>query len=207
VVISTYSAFACQALPPILAHFRDSRPQVEVRLREGRQPDIVDDVRSGVADFGVGFVNALPETLQSTTLRREPLCVMVPASHSLARARPARLALAALRRHTLVALPGDSYSRRLVDGAAARRGFALRYSTIVTRFESVVQYVMSGAGLGIVPAGALPPASQGFHAAPLVSPALTVTLGVITRRASYMTPAAARLVSLITERVGPLERR
>src|SRR5438128_1801421 len=40
VVVSTYSAFACQVLPAILATYRDTRPQVDISLREGRQPDI-----------------------------------------------------------------------------------------------------------------------------------------------------------------------
>jgi DNA-binding transcriptional LysR family regulator len=207
IIVSTYSAFACQALPPILAAYRETRPQIEVRLREGRQPDIIDDVRSGVADFGVGFVNALPDTLESTTLRREPLCVMIPAGHPLAKNRGRGVPLSALRKATLIALPGDSYTRRLVDGAAAAAGFALHYSTVVTRFESVVHYVRTGAGLGIVPEGALPPnASHDFHAVPLVAPSLSVTLGVITRRAHYMTPAASGLIGLIVDAIGPLKR-
>ena len=59
VIVTTYSAFAYQVLPPILQAYRETRPQIDVRLREGRQPDILEDVRSGVADFGVGFVDGL----------------------------------------------------------------------------------------------------------------------------------------------------
>jgi DNA-binding transcriptional LysR family regulator len=200
IIVSTYSAFACQPLPPILATYRETRPQIDVRLREGRQPDIIEDVRSGVADFGVGFVDTLPDTLDRTMLRREPLYVMIPAGHPMAAKRPRGVALAALRKATLIALPGDSYTRRLVDGAAATAGFALRYSTIVTRFESVVHYVRAGAGLGIVPEGALPPKpADDVYVAPLLAPSLSVTLGIITRRAHYLTPAASGLIALIAE--------
>jgi DNA-binding transcriptional LysR family regulator len=202
VIIATYSAFACQALPPILASYRETRPHIDIRLREGRQPDIVEDVRSGVADFGVGFVNTLPDTLQSSILRREPLYVMIPAGHPIAARRPARVSLAALRKETFVSLPGDSYTQKLVDAAAATAGFTLHHATVVTRFESVAHYVRAGAGLGIVPAGALPAnVARDFHAAALVEPSLSVLLGIITRKASYMTPVAAGLISLIASQL------
>ncbi len=200
VIVSTYSAFACQSLPAILKRYRSTRPLIDVRLREGRQPDIIDDVRSGVADFGVGFVNTLPESLTSVTLRREPLYVMMPPDHPLSQRRVARVPLERLRDEPLVGLPGDSFTRQLVDRAAAAGGFALRAALVVTRFESVLQYVTAGGGLGIVPAGALPARPwKTFHAAPLSAPALSVTLGIIRLQGRYMTPAAMSLMRLIDE--------
>jgi DNA-binding transcriptional LysR family regulator len=200
VIVSTYSAFAYQPFPTILTAYRETRPQIEVRIREGRQPDINEDVRSGVADFGIGFVDTLPETLQSTTLRREPLCVMCPPGHPLARQRLTKVRLADLRDQELVSLPPDSHTRRLVDGAAAAAGFALRHRLTVMRFESVVRYVRSGAGLGIVPAGAVPARPwRDFHAAALTAPSLVVTLGLITLRGRYITPPAASLIAAIRD--------
>jgi DNA-binding transcriptional LysR family regulator len=207
VIVSTYSAFACQVLAPILARYRLTRPHIDVRLREGRQPDIVDDVRAGVAHFGVGFVDALPDTLDRTVLREEPLCVIVPAGHLLARRRPARVSLVSLRNQPLVSLPSDSFTRRLVDGAAATAGLTLRHATVVTRFESVVHYVRAGAGIGIVPGGAVPADRADVHVAALGQPALSVTLGIITRRAHYLTPAAGSLIGLIADELQTPSRR
>lgn len=203
VIVSTYSAFAYQVLPPILQAYRDARPQIDVRLREGRQPDILEDVRSGVADFGVGFVDGLPSgSITSTTLRREALIVIVPGRHRLAASRPDRIRFADLCNDRLVSLPVDSFTRRLIDGAAAAAGLHLRHSLVVTRFESVVTYVRAGAGVGIVPAGALPvPPPSDIHAATLADPSLFVTLGLITLAGRYMTPAAESLMTMIQENV------
>jgi DNA-binding transcriptional LysR family regulator len=203
VIVSTYSAFAYQVLPPILQTYRDARPQIDVRLREGRQPDILEDVRSGVADFGVGFVNGLAATnVTTTTLRREALYVIVPGSHPLAATRPDRIRFADVSRERLVSLPVDSFTRRLVDGAAATAGLHIRHALVVTRFESVVMYVRAGAGIGVVPAGALPtePAPD-FHAAKLAEPSLSVTLGLIVLNGRYVTPAADSLMALIKKNV------
>ena len=202
VIVSTYSAFAYNVLPPILQAYRETRPQIDVRLREGRQPDIVEDVRSGVADFGVGFVDGLTTSLTSRTLRREPLVVLVPARHALAIARTARIRFADICDERLVSLPVDSLTRRMIDGAAAAAGLHMRHSLVVTRFESVITYVRAGAGIGIIPAGALPmPAPSGFHAAPLADPSLSVTLGLITLTGRYMTPAAESLMTMIHQNV------
>src|SRR5262245_30526184 len=202
VIVSTYSAFAYQVLPPILQAYREARPQIDVRLREGRQPDILEDVRSGVADFGVGFVDGLTSTVTSTTLRREALYVIVPDRHPLAAARPDRIRFADVCRERLVSLPVDSFTRRLIDGAAAAAGLHVHHALVVTRFESVVTYVRAGAGVGIVPAGALPlPHAPDFHAAKLIDPSLFVTLGLIMLTGRYMTPAAESLMTMIRENV------
>ena len=204
VIVSTYSAFACQTLPDILEPYRRTRPQIDVRLREGRLPDVVDDVRSGVANFGVGFVDMLPDTLDSVTLRREPLYVICAARHRFAVAKLKPIPLAELRYETFVSLPSDSHTRRLIDGAAAAAGFSLRQALVVTRFESVVRYVRSGAGGGIVPAGALPPLpSADTYAAVLDSPALLVTVGLMTLKNKYVPPAVASLMALIRDQVTP----
>jgi DNA-binding transcriptional LysR family regulator len=205
VIVSTYSAFAYQALPAILRAYRETRPQIDVRLREGRQPDILEDVRSGVADFGVGFVGGLPAGISSTTLRREPLLVVLPARHRLAARRADRLPLAAVAEEQLVSLPVDSFTRRLVDGAAAAAGLHLRHALVVTRFESVVHYVQAGAGIGIVPAGALPPpGADGVRALRLAEPSLSVTLGLIMLDGRYVTPAAESLMTLIRDNASAL---
>lgn len=203
VIVSTYSAFAYQVLPPILQAYREARPQIDVRLREGRQPDILEDVRSGVADFGVGFVDGLAaSTVTGTTLRREPLYVIVPGQHPLAARRPERIRFADISKERLVSLPVDSFTRRLIDGAAAAAGLHIRHALVVTRFESVVLYVRAGAGIGVVPEGALPvPPATDFHAARLVEPSLFVTLGLITLSGRYLTPAAESLMTMIRESV------
>jgi DNA-binding transcriptional LysR family regulator len=171
---------------------------VDIRLREGRQPDILEDVRSGVADFGVGFVDGMTGSVTSSVLRREPLYAVVPAGHPLAAGRPDRIRFADACGDRMISLPVDSFTRRLVDGAAAAAGIQMRHGLVVTRFESVITYVRAGAGVGIVPEGALPvPLPQDCHAARLVDPQLFVTLGLITLAGRYMTPAAESLIAMI----------
>ena len=49
----------------LVRRYRETRPLIEIRIREGRQSEIVEDVRNGAADFGIGYVNSLPELMES----------------------------------------------------------------------------------------------------------------------------------------------
>ena len=202
ITLTTYSAFASHTLPDLVRRFRETRPSIELRIREGRQSEIVEDVRSGVADFGIGYVNTLPDMLQATMLRKEPLYAVIPSAHPLAKKRP-KVRLADLRDEPLVSPPSDTYLRRLIDGAAVGAGFNLRYAVTVERLLSVINHVRAGVGIAILPWGVLPPPPwTGFQAVLLAEPPLTVSVGLIFLRGRYLTPAAASLMALIQEETG-----
>ena len=204
ITISTYSAFAAHTVPHVVRRYRATRPLVEVKIREGRQSDIVNDVRSGVADFGVGYVNALADGLEGALLRKESVYALIPATHRLAQRKRARIRLVDLRDEALISGPSDTYLRQLIDGAAAAGGYALRYAVTVDRLLSVIHHVCAGVGIALLPKGGLPLMQwgEGFHAAVLAEPALSVSVGLITLRGRYMTPAAAGMLSLVREEVG-----
>jgi DNA-binding transcriptional LysR family regulator len=200
ITLTTYSAFASHTLPALVRRYRETRPSMELRIREGRQSEIVEDVRSGVADFGIGYVNTLPDILQATMLRREPLYAVLPLSHPLVATTRTRVRLLDLRDEPLISPPSDTYLRRLIDGAAAAAGFTLRYAVTVERLLSVINHVRAGVGIAILPWGVLPPAPwTGFRTADLVEPALSVSVGLITLRGRYLTPAASSMMALIQE--------
>jgi DNA-binding transcriptional LysR family regulator len=203
VTVSTYSAFAAHTMPHLVRRFRETRPLIAVKIREGRQSDIVEDVRSGIADFGVGYVDTLPDTHDGVLLRHEPLYALIPTSHPLAQRRRPQLRLAALRDQPMVSGPSETYLRRLIDGAAAAAGFALDYAVVVDRLLSVAHHVCAGVGIAVLPAGCLPLMQwgEGFHAARLTGPRLSVAVGLITLRGRYQTPAAAGMMALARQQV------
>jgi DNA-binding transcriptional LysR family regulator len=201
ITITTYSAFAVNPLPRLVRRYRETRPLIEVRIREGRQSEIVEDVRNGAADFGIGYVNTLPELMEATVLKKEPLHVLIPSSHPMAIKKRPRVRLAELRDEGLVSAPNDTYLRRVIDAAAMSAGFTLHYSVTVDRLLSVLHHVSAGVAIGVLPSGCLPAIQwgEGFHDALLVEPSLSVTVGLITSRSRYMTPAAAGMAALIRE--------
>jgi DNA-binding transcriptional LysR family regulator len=200
ITFSTYSAFAVGKLPMIVRRYREELPSIEMRIREGRQVEILEDVRSGTAEFGIGYVDLVPENLKSELLRREPLYVVVPSTHPLAALRRQRIRLEELKDEMLLSPPSTAFIRRLVDDAAANVGVTLNYGLIVERLASLIGHVKAGVGIALIPEEVLPPKPwKDFEALLLTEPALSVSVGFISLPNRHITPAAAKMMALIRE--------
>ena len=82
-------------------------------------------------------------------------------------------------------------------------GFTLHYSVTVDRLMSILHHVFAGVGIGILPSGCFPRSSgaRDVTSALLVEPSLSVTVGLISSRGRYLTPAAAGMAALIREQM------
>jgi DNA-binding transcriptional LysR family regulator len=151
IIVSSIMSLAHVALPRLIAEYNRSFPGIEIHLREGVQGNIQDDVRSGLADFGVGYVADMPEPFTTESLGDEAFYVVLPSRHRLARKK--EIELKALKDATLVSLPTDSRTRRIIDGVAATAGFSFRHAVTVNQFATLYNFVRNGVGLTIVPDG------------------------------------------------------
>ncbi len=199
VVVSCVMSVAGGVLPRMIAAYRAGRPGVEIHIREGIYASILDDVRSGVADFGISYVDELPDFAVGTPLGRETFHVVVPARHKLAKRRS--VSLADLAEYPIVALPTESRTRRTIDAAAVTAGVQLRQRVAVTQIVTLMALVGAGVGVGVVPGGATRgPLVPGVKFIPLAEPRLIRRMGLITLREREATPAAAGLMALLRER-------
>lgn len=196
VVLSTIMSVAGGVLPSIVAAYRADRPGVEIHIREGVHATVLEDVRSGVSDFGIGYVDELPDFVVGTALGRETFCAVMPARHRLAGRR--KVSLADLASETIVALPTGSRTRRTIDAAAATVGVPLRQMVVVTQLATMLAFVGAGVGVGLVPRGTTRgPLARGLRAVPLSEPRLVHRLGLIALREREPTPAAAGLLGFL----------
>jgi DNA-binding transcriptional LysR family regulator len=196
VVISCVMSVAGGILPAMIAAYRRDRPGVEIHVREGVYASILEDVRSGVADFGIGYVDELPDFAVGTPLGRETFHAVVPAGHRLAKRR--KVGLAELAQHPIVALPTESRTRRTIDAAAVTAGLQLRQRVVVTQIATLLALVGAGVGVGVVPAGATRgPPVPGVRVVPLAEPKLVRRIGLIALRGREPTPAASGFLGLL----------
>lgn len=196
VVLSTIMSVAGGALPSIVAAYRADRPGVEIHIREGVHATVLEDVRSGVSDFGIGYVDELPDFVVGTALGRETFCAVMPARHKLAGRH--KVSLADLASETIVALPTGSRTRRTIDAAAATVGVPLRQMVVVTQLATMLAFVGAGVGVGLVPRGTTRgPLARGLRAVPLSEPRLVHRLGLIALREREPTPAASGLLAFL----------
>jgi DNA-binding transcriptional LysR family regulator len=184
----------------VIAEYGRQFPGVEIQLREGFQDDVRDDVRSGLADFGIGDIGGLPDSHLTESLGVEDLWVVLRSDHPLARLR--QIEFGALKDIALVSFRVGSGSRRLIDAAATAAGFTLRHVVTVGLPITLLNLVAGGVGVAIGPARPWP---RGVHtnlmSRPLVRPRLSSEIGIMRLRERELSPAAAGLLALARERL------
>lgn len=198
-VMSCLLSLTHHLVPGALAAFREGHPSVEVHVREGLGSEVYEDVRSGVADFGLGNATGLGQEIVAEGVVREACLVVLPAAHPLA--GQASIGLRELAREPLVSLPVGSGLRRLVDGTAAAQGVTLSHMTVVEQFGSLFDFVAAGLGVAIVPPMALPPRlPRNLRARPIVAPAIVREIGILRLRTRPLSPAASGFLDMFRPR-------
>lgn len=201
-VIGYPSSLAYSGLAELLRAFRTRFPGVELTLRELSPGEQIDALKAGSQD--VGFVRSSPEdpALASELVRREPLMVVLPDDHPLAKRRT--VALGTLRHEPFVMFPrarGPAFFDQLMALCAAS-GFMPRIAQEAPQLD-IVSMVAAGFGVSIMPAS-----MRHFHRPGLVFRAITgspQTELLIVWRHQNLSPALHKFVDLV--RVHGVERR
>jgi DNA-binding transcriptional LysR family regulator len=142
-------ALGRRLLPRAIAVLLRGRPALEVRVREGPGPALVDALRSGEIDLALllGPVRSGGAAIDRAPLVESPVDLLVPRARRAPMARAT--ALADLAGQRLVTLQRGSAFRRHLETAFAAAGLPFAPAVEVGNLSLVVQFV--GAGLGVAP--------------------------------------------------------
>jgi DNA-binding transcriptional LysR family regulator len=196
VILSSIMSVANGQLPRLVATYRRAFPAIELHIRDGVHGGVLEDVRSGAADFGITYLGELPNVIQAFPLGRESFMVVVPKGHAYAKRK--KLSLADLKDLPLVSFQSDSRTRRIIDAAASRAGLALHHVATVTQFATMLGFVRAGVGIAIAPKTGVELAlGRELHAIPITNPPLWRELGIICLRDRDPFPAASGLMDLV----------
>jgi DNA-binding transcriptional LysR family regulator len=150
---STHKVRLTDAVPGLLAAFRKDHPDVDVHVRHaaGGSGEMAAQVREGRLDLAfVSLPNHRLPGVELTSLAREPIVLVAPATHPLAKRKS--VALAALAHHSMVEFP-DGWGIRMANDrafAAARVTRPITYE--VNDTASLIEFVRHGLALSMVPA-------------------------------------------------------
>lgn len=143
---------AHSTVPPLARRFVAAFPQVRLQLREALPLALVEGVLRGDSDAGIGFSPGLRRGLETRVIHSEPLCVALPAEHSLA-GRPV-LAIEALADEPLIVASADVVPtlREAIDGCYRAAGLVPQIRLEAQLQQSIVSLVGEGLGVALVPA-------------------------------------------------------
>ena len=136
-------------LPEILGAFLVEHPKISVDLEERPSYDIVDAIRTGMADIGLVATSADLQGLETYAFRPDPLVLIVAQGHELA--SQASIGFADVIHHDFVGLLEGSALQEHVAHHARRAGKQLFYRARLRNIDAVCRMVGHGVGIGVVP--------------------------------------------------------
>ena len=108
VIVSTIMSIANGSLPQTIARYRREQPGIEIQVRDGIHGSVLDDVRSGAADFGINYLQDIPEGLSTTRLGRGGFDLVASRRSQIGRSGQDSIPFDDLKGLALVSMPPDS---------------------------------------------------------------------------------------------------
>lgn len=189
---------------PLLAAFCRERPRLEVRLEVGGTGTVSRQVAAGHLDFGLCSPPASELRLRFQPLFQEPMALLVPSRHPLARSR--RLRARDLDGSALLLTEQGCAYRQVTEEALRERGARAECGIEIGSVAGLVHAVQNGLGIAIVPVGTArptPPARTVLRR--LTDIDLSLPVGLVRRRdAPPPAPVVEAFLARLTERLaGP----
>jgi DNA-binding transcriptional LysR family regulator len=157
-------------LPERLRKFCAKYPRVKVALQEASSADVLTACLDDRCDVGVAVAMEAPSGIESWHFIDDPLIVVLPRPHVLARV-PSVTFVDVLKHPLVTVQSGGALDRTLHDRAADARAL-LQVAVTVSSFDAVCRMVEAGLGIAVVPRSAATAyaGSRQFIRKPLAEP-------------------------------------
>ncbi len=143
-VTSTVGAVATE----LLAQFRGTHPKVSIHLDVSNRESVLGQLAANRIDLAI--MGQVPEglDLEATRFMDNPLVVIAPPDHPLARKK--RIPVSDLANESFLVREAGSGTRGAMERFFAARGLEIRTSMEMSSNEAIKQAVQAGLGLGIL---------------------------------------------------------
>ncbi|ODS59628.1 MAG: hypothetical protein ABS36_01515 [Acidobacteria bacterium SCN 69-37] len=198
--VAALPSLAARLLPRAIAALTAAHAGLVVRVRDMTADAVVEAVKAGDVDVGLGSLLRPDPALVTRPLFTDRLCAWVPPDHALADRQ--RVSFAELTRWPLVLTSRDSSVRQLIDRTAERLRLPTQVAQEATYMSTAIGMVEAGLGVGILPESAIAShGPDGPRTVPIHAPVLRRPLVIVTMRGRSLPPAAERLVDAVEAQV------
>jgi DNA-binding transcriptional LysR family regulator len=180
-------------LPAVLRSYSDTNPQVELDIRFMESERACQSVEQGELELAIITLPLNPvETLQSRTIWRDPLAVVVGLDHPLAEEKS--VSLRELVVHSAVLPTRGTYTRTLIEQRISQHHLHINCSLSTDYLETLKMMTSIGLGWSILPEILLDD-----DLVRLWVPELTLnrSLGIVTHRRRTLSNAARAMRELL----------
>lgn len=129
------------------ASFVRENPQISLKIEERMAQDIIEGLRAGEADIGLGFASAAALDLHQTPYALNNLAVFAGPAHPLHGRESVKLV--DLLRTNLVALSATSGTTMLLTSLAARESETITYRAFTSNLDMAFRIIADGSAVGV----------------------------------------------------------
>ena len=198
VVVSSIMSAANGVLPGVVSDYRRDHPGIEIRIMDGVHGSVIDDVRSGAADFGISYIHDIPDNVVATRLGTGSFDLVALRGADISAAGSGAIPFEALSRLDLISMPPEAQTRRIFDATAAARGVRLRHAVTVSQIPTMLSLVRAGVGVGLAPSASISgELGDDLIRISVVEPRIEMDIGLVTGGERVLSPAARGLRDMI----------
>ncbi|ARU63894.1 LysR family transcriptional regulator [Tumebacillus avium] len=148
--VGTIESLAAYFLPPLLQQFQAGHPQMNLLLKPGLEPSVIQGVKEGDYDFGLILdVPFADPDLEVQTVQRVDLMITAPPGHRLEACREVRYADLA-QESLILTEEGCTYRAMLLQGLK-EAGVPYRLTCEFGSLEAIKHCVIQGLGIALHP--------------------------------------------------------
>lgn len=150
VTLASNTTAGVYLLPPIVARFRSSYPQVTLHIAILNKHEVIEEIMNWNLDFGLveGDPSSLPSGLKVNVFAHDELILVVSPKHRWCGPHP--LKPEDLGTNELLLRENGSGIREVIEQALLRYGVHIKPLFTLTDNEAIKQMAMSGVGAAIV---------------------------------------------------------
>lgn len=137
--------------PTVAQDFMSQHPDIAIKLLEMHSIDQIEALRAGGLDAGIVREVVTDQSLTMREVLREPLMIVLPARHRLARQRTVMLAHAAAEPFILFPRSAAPTLYDQIVNACREAGFIPRVENEAREWHTIMALVAAGFGVSIVP--------------------------------------------------------
>jgi DNA-binding transcriptional LysR family regulator len=208
VSVAIVGSLASGWIVDVLRDFRLAHPETSMRLHTANSNEVVDLVRRGDADVGIGYGYPTEPGLSAETLFDEQLQVVCAPDHR--HAGGSVRSLAALRDETwfafAVRLPRVETNARFIAGILAAAGVAAENVQTVDSLTAQHRLIQAGFGLGLLAASNAGTELEAGRLARIAAGRLPTTSVYLTTRPEGLLVHATRTLIELLRRAAPTRR-
>lgn len=193
VKVACLSSIAVKLLPKAIAHCRKMHPAISITIQDDVGAKVIDRVKSGAVDFGIGTNELRSTEIDFKPLFRERFSVVCNKRHPFAKLRS--VTWGRLCETQFVGMTDETGLGRLINRIDEEQTQHLNVVIRVSQLSTILGQLEENLGVSLLPEIAKPsPRHHALTTIPLSGIEISRSIGVIRRPDRPLSPAASAVL-------------